>query len=38
MIGYANVRVMYAGISGWLAAKLPTESGERARASQEEPP
>ena len=26
-IGYSNVRVMSAGISGWLAAKLPTESG-----------
>ena len=26
--GYGNVRVMSAGISGWLAAKLPTESGE----------
>ena len=23
--GYGNVRVMSAGISGWLAAKLPTE-------------
>ncbi len=27
-LGYENVRVMSAGISGWLAAKLPTESGE----------
>jgi rhodanese-related sulfurtransferase len=27
-IGYSNVRVMSAGITGWLAAKLPTESGE----------
>ena len=27
-IGYSNVHVMSAGISGWLAAKLPTESGE----------
>jgi rhodanese-related sulfurtransferase len=27
-LGYANVRVMSAGISGWVAAKLPTESGE----------
>jgi len=27
-IGYTNVRVMSAGITGWLAAKLPTESGE----------
>jgi rhodanese-related sulfurtransferase len=25
--GYFNVYVMSAGISGWLAAKLPTESG-----------
>jgi rhodanese-related sulfurtransferase len=27
-LGYENVRVMSAGISGWLSAKLPTESGE----------
>lgn len=27
-MGYSNVHVMSAGISGWLAAKLPTESGE----------
>jgi len=27
-IGYSNVHVMSAGISGWLAAKLSTESGE----------
>jgi rhodanese-related sulfurtransferase len=27
-IGYTNVHVMSAGISGWLAANLPTESGE----------
>jgi len=27
-IGYRNVRVMSAGISGWLDAKLPVESGE----------
>jgi len=27
-LGYGNVRVMSAGITGWLAAKLPTESGE----------
>jgi len=27
-LGYTNVKVMSAGISGWLAAKLPTESGE----------
>jgi len=26
--GYGDVRVMSAGISGWQAAKLPTESGE----------
>lgn len=26
-LGYTDVRVMSAGISGWLAAKLPTESG-----------
>jgi len=26
-IGYSNVHVMSAGISGWLAAKLRTESG-----------
>lgn len=27
-LGYSNVHVMSAGISGWLAARLPTESGE----------
>jgi rhodanese-related sulfurtransferase len=27
-IGYGNVHVMSAGISGWLAARLPIESGE----------
>jgi rhodanese-related sulfurtransferase len=27
-MGYGNVKVMSAGISGWLAARLPTESGE----------
>jgi rhodanese-related sulfurtransferase len=27
-MGYANVHVMSAGISGWLDAALPTESGE----------
>ncbi len=27
-MGYENVRVMSAGITGWLDAKLPTESGE----------
>lgn len=26
-MGYRNVHVMSAGISGWLDAKLPTESG-----------
>ena len=26
-MGYSNVRVMSAGISGWLSAGLPTESG-----------
>ncbi len=26
-MGYQNVQVMSAGISGWLAAKLPTEGG-----------
>lgn len=27
-MGYGNVTVMSAGISGWLAARLPTEGGE----------
>ena len=27
-LGYRNVHVMSAGISGWLSAKLPVESGE----------
>lgn len=27
-MGYANVTVMAAGISGWLGAKLATEAGE----------
>lgn len=27
-MGYTNVRVMSAGISGWLNAQLPTEVGE----------
>ena len=27
-MGYSNVKVMSAGISGWLATKLPTEDGE----------
>ncbi|MEA2572399.1 MAG: hypothetical protein QOI24_4400 [Acidobacteriota bacterium] len=26
-MGYGNVRVMSAGIKGWLSAKLPVESG-----------
>lgn len=26
-MGYGNVRVMSAGISGWLAARLPTKAG-----------
>ena len=26
--GYQNVRVMSAGIKGWIGAKLPTESGQ----------
>jgi rhodanese-related sulfurtransferase len=26
-MGYGNVQVMSAGISGWLAASLPTEAG-----------
>jgi len=26
-MGYSNVQVMSAGIRGWLATKLPTESG-----------
>lgn len=29
-VGYANVRVMSAGISGWLSASLPTQCGEPA--------
>lgn len=27
-LGYTNVRVMSAGISGWIGANLPTESGD----------
>ncbi len=27
-MGYDNVRVMAAGINGWIAAALPTQSGE----------
>ena len=29
-MGYADVRVMSSGISGWIGAKLPTESGAEA--------
>ncbi|HZF09209.1 MAG TPA: rhodanese-like domain-containing protein [Thermoanaerobaculia bacterium] len=29
-LGYENVRVMSAGIKGWLSARLPVESGARA--------
>lgn len=32
-MGYNDVRVMSAGISGWLSAKLPTEAGGAAEAS-----
>ncbi len=32
-LGYENVRVMSAGIKGWLGERLPTESGSRATAS-----
>ena len=28
-MGYQNVYVMSAGISGWVSASLPTESGEK---------
>jgi rhodanese-related sulfurtransferase len=31
-MGYGNVYVMSAGISGWLHAALPIESGERQTA------
>jgi len=30
-LGYADVRVMSAGITGWVGARLPVESGEGAR-------
>jgi rhodanese-related sulfurtransferase len=30
-MGHRNVRVMSAGIAGWLGADLPTESGEPGR-------
>jgi rhodanese-related sulfurtransferase len=26
-LGYTNIKVMSAGISGWLSAKLPTDAG-----------
>jgi rhodanese-related sulfurtransferase len=32
-MGYRNVYVMSAGISGWVGASLPTESGEERDAS-----
>ena len=28
-MGYRNINVMSAGISGWVGASLPTESGEK---------
>jgi rhodanese-related sulfurtransferase len=31
-MGYRNVHVMSAGISGWIGAGLPTESGEKRDA------
>jgi rhodanese-related sulfurtransferase len=31
-LGYQNVKVMSAGIEGWLRADLPTESGEAVPA------
>ncbi len=31
-MGYANVRVLSAGITGWIAAKLPTEGAAQAHA------
>lgn len=30
LIGYTDVRVMSAGITGWVGAGLPVESGEQA--------
>jgi rhodanese-related sulfurtransferase len=27
-LGYSNVKVLSAGINGWLSAKLPTQGGE----------
>jgi rhodanese-related sulfurtransferase len=32
-LGYNNVQVMSAGISGWLDAHLPTESGEQIQGT-----
>ncbi len=32
-MGYTNVKVMSAGITGWLSANLPTESGTTANVS-----
>ncbi len=32
-LGYGNVKVMSAGITGWLAAKLPTENGQNMHSS-----
>jgi rhodanese-related sulfurtransferase len=34
-LGYANVRVMSAGISGWLGAKLPVETGAARQPSRQ---
>ena len=34
-MGYRDVRVLSAGISGWLSASLPTESGELRKSSKE---
>lgn len=31
-LGYGNVKVMSAGMRGWLASSLPTDSGEPASA------
>jgi rhodanese-related sulfurtransferase len=28
-MGYSNVAVLSAGISGWVAARMPTDSGDR---------
>jgi len=32
-LGYDNVRVMSAGIAGWLSARLPVDSGEAGLTS-----